>query len=99
MVEDVADEAGLFAALGLSFIPPELREGLGEIDAAEKGELPRLLEPGDLRGAFHNHTTESDGWLTPQIQRRYHAMAGYDVLAITDHDRRTLEPRGGTTSC
>ena len=47
--------------LGLQFIPPELREGLGEIEAAERGELPRLVELGDLRGAFHNHTTASDG--------------------------------------
>ncbi len=47
-----------------------------------------------LRCAFHVHTTESDGWLTPDIQRRYHAWAGYDVLAITDHDRYTPEPNG-----
>ncbi len=57
----ITDEVGLFAALGLHFIPPELREALGEIEAAERGPLPRLLEPGDLRGAFHNHTTASDG--------------------------------------
>src|SRR5215217_6129094 len=47
-----------------------------------------------LRCAFHVHTTESDGWLTPEIQRRYHALAGYDVLAITDHDIYTIEPAG-----
>jgi hypothetical protein len=47
-----------------------------------------------LRCAFHVHTTESDGWLTPAIQRRYHAWAGFDVLAITDHDRHTPEPPG-----
>lgn len=47
-----------------------------------------------LRCAFHVHTTESDGWLTPEIQRRYHAWAGYDLLAITDHDRHTPEPGG-----
>jgi hypothetical protein len=47
-----------------------------------------------LRCAFHVHTTESDGWLTPVMQRRYHAWAGYDVLAITDHDRFTPEPPG-----
>src|SRR5215212_6302318 len=45
-----------------------------------------------LRSAFHVHTTESDGWLTPVIQRRYHAMAEYDVLAITDHDKMTPIP-------
>lgn len=47
-----------------------------------------------LRCAFHVHTTESDGWLTPLMQRRYHAAAGYDVLAITDHDRCTAAPPG-----
>lgn len=47
-----------------------------------------------LRCALHVHTTESDGWLTPPVQRRYHAWAGYDVLSITDHDRSTPEPPG-----
>ena len=56
-----ADEASIFAALGLSYIPPELREGLGEIEAAEKGALPKLVELADIRGAFHNHTTRRDG--------------------------------------
>ena len=54
-------EEDVFAALGLHFFPPELRVGLGEMEAAEKGELPRLVKKGDLRGAFHNHTTASDG--------------------------------------
>lgn len=47
-----------------------------------------------LRCAFHVHTTESDGWLTPPVQRRYHAWGGYDVLSITDHDMHTPEPPG-----
>lgn len=47
-----------------------------------------------LRCAFHAHTTESDGWLTPVMQRRYHAAAGFDALAITDHDVCTAEPAG-----
>jgi hypothetical protein len=47
-----------------------------------------------LRCAFHVHTTESDEWLTPVIQRKQHAWAGYDVLVITDHDRLTSEPPG-----
>jgi hypothetical protein len=47
-----------------------------------------------LRCALHVHTTESDGWLQPEVQRRFHAWAGYDVLAITDHDRLTVEPAG-----
>jgi hypothetical protein len=52
-------------------------------------------EPGEwLRCAFHVHTTQSDGWLTPVTQRRHHVMGGFDVLAITDHDRFTEEPAG-----
>jgi hypothetical protein len=47
-----------------------------------------------LRCAFHVHTTESDGWLQPAVQRRFHGWGGYDVLAITDHDRLTTEPDG-----
>ncbi|CAN5618731.1 hypothetical protein BH23CHL5_BH23CHL5_26430 [soil metagenome] len=47
-----------------------------------------------LRCALHSHSTESDGWLSPEILRRYHALAGYDVLAITDHDQYTKEPSG-----
>ena len=54
-------EEQIFAALDLRFIPPELREGMGEIEVAEKGELPHLIDLHDLRGAFHNHTTASDG--------------------------------------
>src|SRR3954469_3536295 len=54
-------EQELFSALGLHFIPPELREGMGEIEIAERGQIPRLVDPLDLRGAFHNHSTASDG--------------------------------------
>src|SRR5262249_40080985 len=57
----VADEAALFKAFGLEFIPPELRENTGEIDAAEKDALPELVEVDDIQGTFHCHTTESDG--------------------------------------
>lgn len=55
------DEASLYRELDLEFIPPELRENMGEIEAAEKEALPRLLEWTDLKGCFHNHTTASDG--------------------------------------
>src|SRR5581483_4771231 len=58
------DEADIFAALGLAFIPPELREDTGEIEAAERGQLPALVQAGDVRGVFHNHTTYSDGGAT-----------------------------------
>ena len=57
----VEDEAKLYALAGLDFVVPELREGLGEVEDAAGGTLPELLEPADLRGAIHCHTTYSDG--------------------------------------
>ena len=55
------NEDAIFEALGLQYIPPELRENLGEIEAAEKREIPRLVEWTQLRGTFHCHTNWSDG--------------------------------------
>ncbi len=94
--EKVENESGLFAALGLRFIPPELREGLGEIEAAEKGELPRLVEAGDLRGAFHNHTTESDGRNTLVEMTAAAAALGWEYLGIADHSKASVQARGLT---
>ena len=87
-------EAELFAHLGLAFIPPELREGLGEIEAAEAGPLPRLIEPGDLRGAFHNHTTESDGKNTLAEMAAAAEALGWDYLGIADHSKSSVQARG-----
>lgn len=93
---NASDEAGLFQALGLRFIPPELREGMGEIEAAERGPLPRLVEPGDLRGAFHNHTTESDGRNTLAEMTAAAAALGWDYLGIADHSKASYQARGLT---
>lgn len=90
----VADEAALFAALGLNFIPPELREGLGEIEAAEQGPLPRLLEPGDLRGAFHNHTVASDGRDTLEAMAHAAATLGWEYIGIADHSKASFQANG-----
>jgi DNA polymerase (family 10) len=86
----------LFAALGLRFIPPELREGLGEIEAAERGPLPRLVEAGDLRGAFHNHTTESDGRNTLAEMTAAAEALGWEYLGIADHSEASYQARGLT---
>ncbi|MDP3068980.1 MAG: DNA polymerase/3'-5' exonuclease PolX [Opitutaceae bacterium] len=92
--EKVKDESGLFAALGLHFIPPELREGLGEIEAAERAELPRLVELGDLRGAFHNHTTASDGRNTLAEMAAAAEALGWDYLGIADHSKSSFQAKG-----
>lgn len=82
-----SDEQSFYAALGLSQIPPELREGRGEIEAARDGNLPRLLEREDLQGFLHCHTTYSDG--TTSIEELALACkdAGYSYLGLTDHSK------------
>jgi DNA polymerase (family 10) len=90
----VKTEADIFTALGLHFIPPELREGLGEIEAAEAGELPRLVELGDLRGAFHNHTTASDGRNTLAEMVGAAEALGWEYLGIADHSKSSFQADG-----
>ncbi len=87
-------EAELFKALDLHFIPPELREGLGEIEAAEKSELPRLIEATDLRGAFHNHTTASDGRNTLAEMAAAAESLGWEYLGIADHSKSSFQANG-----
>lgn len=90
----VQDEPRLYQALGLPFIPPELREGMGEIQAAAAGRLPELVKESDVRGVLHVHTTYSDGSsslaeLAAAAQRR-----GWQYLGITDHSRTAVYARG-----
>lgn len=91
---EITTEEQLFRALGLNFIPPELREGLGEIEAAEAAPLPRLLDESDLRGVFHNHTTESDGHNTLEEMTRAAQELGWDYLGIADHSKASFQARG-----
>jgi len=81
------DEAGVYAALGMQFIPPELRSGLDEIELARSGAVPALVESGDLRGDFHMHTTWSDGDDTLEAMIAAAAARGYEYHAISDHSR------------
>jgi DNA polymerase (family 10) len=84
------DERKVYAQLGYQFVPPELRENAGELEAALKGELPTLVELGDITGDLHSHTTWSDG-RDPLEQMVLAARArGYKYLAVTDHPRGTL---------
>jgi len=87
-------EEELFSRLGLHYIPPELREGLGEIEAAERGELPRLVELDDLRGAFHCHTTASDGHNTLAEMAAAAAALGWDYLGLADHSKSSVQANG-----
>jgi DNA polymerase (family 10) len=80
-------EEHLYGALGLPFIAPELREGQGEVAAALKGELPRLLEPGDLRGFLHCHTNYSDGSNSVEELALACRASGYRYVGITDHSQ------------
>ena len=82
-----AGESDLFAALGLSFIPPELREGLGEVEAAAEGTLPELIRPADIRGILHVHTSYSDGRDTVAEMAAAVRGRGYSCLGICDHSQ------------
>lgn len=90
----IRNETELFAALGLHFIPPELREGMGEIEVAEQSELPRLVELGDLRGAFHNHTTASDGRNTLSEMTAAAQALGWEYIGIADHSKSSFQANG-----
>ncbi|HZW04776.1 MAG TPA: DNA polymerase/3'-5' exonuclease PolX [Anaerolineaceae bacterium] len=82
-----ADEESLYAALGLPWFPPELRENRGEIEAAIAGRLPRLIEMGDLKAELHAHSEWSDGALSILAMAEAARERGLKVLAITDHSQ------------
>jgi DNA polymerase (family 10) len=80
------DEQGVYERLGYAYIPPELRENLGELEAARRGELPSLVEVGDLRGDLHMHSTwSSDADHSLEEMAKAATSRGYDYVAVTDH--------------
>jgi DNA polymerase (family X) len=89
-------EEEVYAALGLPWIPPELREGAGEIELARKGALPRLVEEADIKGDLHLHTRLTDGSSTIAEMVRAAHDRGYAYMAITDHSQ-ALGITGGLT--
>lgn len=87
-------EEGIYTALGLAWVPPDLRENRGELEAAAHGELPRLLEPGDLLGDIHMHTTETDGRDPLPVMAAAAAARGLQYVAITDHSQSLAMANG-----
>lgn len=91
---EVHEEADLYRALGLAWVPPELRENRGEITAARDGKLPRLVELSQLRGTFHNHTTASDGKNTLAEMAEAARELGLQYLGIADHSKSSFQANG-----
>jgi len=87
-------EESVFRAVGLPYIPPELREDRGEIEAARKGQLPKLVELADLKGDLHAHTKASDGHDSLQNMALAAKTLGFEYLAITDHSRHLTVAHG-----
>jgi len=91
---EIHEESDIYRALGLDPVEPELRENHGEIEAAEKHTLPRLVEWSNLRGAFHNHTTASDGRSTLEDMVAAAKELGLEYLGIADHSKASFQANG-----
>lgn len=91
-----SEENDVFKILGLSYIPPEIREARGEIEAAKKGDVPVLVELKDIRGDLHLHTKATDGSNTIEEMAAAAKKLGYEYIAITDHTKST-RVAGGLT--
>ncbi|HWE87522.1 MAG TPA: DNA polymerase/3'-5' exonuclease PolX [Terracidiphilus sp.] len=94
VVVAAATEEEIYAALGMEWVPPELRESLGEIDAAVNRTLPRLIEERDLRGDVHMHTHETDGRNSIREMAEAAIACGYQYIAITDHSKALAMTNG-----
>lgn len=86
-IDPCSDEATVFRHVGLPWIPPELREGQGEFEAAERGRLPKLIEASDLLGDLHMHTVDSDGSASAREMAERARELGHHYIAITDHSK------------
>lgn len=93
-IPKIFQERDLYRALDLDYIEPELREGRGEIAAAEEGRLPRLVEIENLRGTFHNHTTASDGRSSLSEMADAAMEIGLEYLGIADHSKSSFQAHG-----
>jgi DNA polymerase (family 10) len=93
-IPNVRDEADLYRAVDLDFIPPELRENCGEFKAAEQHSLPKIIEKENLRGTFHCHTLASDGHNTLEEMAEAARELGLEYLGIADHSRSSVQGHG-----
>jgi len=93
-IPEIHDETDLHRALGLDYIAPELREDRGEIAAAAEGNLPKLIELENLRGTFHNHTTESDGRAPLREMIDAARELGLEYFGISDHSKSSFQANG-----
>ncbi len=82
-----SSEADIFSTIGMSYIPPELRENMGEIEAAENNEIPPLIKGSDIKGIFHIHSTDSDGSDTIERMAHYAKTLGMEYIGISDHSK------------
>jgi DNA polymerase (family X) len=89
-----ASEPEIYERLGYTWIPPELRENCGELEAAHAGTLPHLVELADMRGDLHMHTTETDGKASLREMAEAAAALGYQYIAITDHSKALAMSNG-----
>ncbi len=87
-------EEEIYQKLGYAWIPPEMRENSGELEAAQKNALPKLVELSDIRGDLHMHTTETDGKATLREMAEAAAALGYEYIAITDHSKALAMANG-----
>lgn len=92
-----ADEAAIYGHLGLAYVPPELREDMGEVLAAETGSLPSLIETSHIKGSLHNHTTLSDGEASLELMADTARKMGWNWLGIADHSP-TLKIANGASA-
>lgn len=93
-VPEVRTEAEIYRALGMDYIDPELRENMGEFEAAEHGRLPNLVQLENLRGVFHNHTTASDGAATLRQMAEAAQELGMQYFGTADHSKSSFQANG-----
>lgn len=92
----ISDEVELYRRLDMEYVPPELREAMGEVEAAGTRSLPRLLEPGDIRGVLHAHSHFSDGESTIEEMAAAARARGWSYLGVTDHSQSAFYAGGLT---